>query len=152
VNTDRDRDAQGRPRNARPRDALGRPLPRDAAGEFVEEALPSDPDELLALGIAHFDAGRFFQAHEAWEAAWHPAPEPERDFWQGITQIAVGFTHYQRGNPVGAATLLARGAAKLERYEDGAHGFPVARIASAARAAAAAIEHGRPIQLPRIAS
>jgi hypothetical protein len=35
----RDRDPAGRPRNARPRDAFGRPLPR---GETGEERIPDD--------------------------------------------------------------------------------------------------------------
>lgn len=132
----RDRDPGGRPRNARPRDALGRPLPRDAAPEHVEEDLPDDPEALLTIGVEHFNAQRFFQAHEAWETAWHAAPEPERDFWQGITQIAVGFTHVQRGNLRGSRTLLERGATKIERYDDSTRGMPLALLARAARAAA----------------
>ena len=32
MTSDRDRDAEGRARNARPRDALGRPLPYGAVG------------------------------------------------------------------------------------------------------------------------
>ena len=57
------------------------------------------------------------------------APEDERDFWQGATQIAVGFTHAQRGNPTGAATLLSRGATKLERYPARYKGFPAEAVA-----------------------
>jgi predicted metal-dependent hydrolase len=149
----RDRDPAGRPRNARPRDALGRPLPRGAENTFVEEQLPDDPMELLRIGIEHFNAGRFFQAHEAWETAWHPAPEDERDFWQGMTQIAVGFTHYQRGNPKGAVTLLQRGARKIATYGDTYKGVPVAALAAAARKAAAAIERAgttTPVDPPTI--
>ena len=148
--SDRDRDGRGRPRNARPRDALGRPLPRDADNVYVEETLPSDPGALLRLGAEHFNAGRFFQAHEAWEAAWHAAPEDERDFWQGATQVAVGFTHARRGNPTGAVTLLGRGATKLERYPARYKGFPAGDVARAARAAADAIERGDEPQTPTV--
>jgi hypothetical protein len=147
---ERDRDERGRPRNARPRDALGRPLPRDAEGSFVEEVLPSDPMELLRIGVEHFNAQRFFQAHEAWETAWHPAPEEERDFWQGITQVAVGFTHFQRGNKVGAETLLGKGAGRLVRYGSTFHGVPCSALAAAARNAARDIAAGRPIEFPTI--
>lgn len=138
--SDRDRDPAGRARNARPRDALGRPLPRDAQGTYVEEELPEDPDLLLRIGIDHFNAQRFFQAHEAWETAWHPAPADERDFWQGITQIAVGFTHRQRGNRNGCVTLLRRGAARLHRYPDRYKGFPIVEVARAAVSAADVVE------------
>lgn len=151
---DRDRDQRGRPRNARPRDSLGRPLPRGETNEFVEEQLPDDPERLLDIGIEHFNARRFFQAHEAWEAAWHPSPDKERDFWQGMTQIAVGFTHYQRGNPRGSATLLNRGARRISGYGDVYKGVPVARLAAAARKAAASIERAGttpPIAFPTIA-
>lgn len=136
----RDRDDSGRARNARPRDDLGRPLPRDATGGYAEEELPADPDELLALGIEHFNAHRFFHAHEAWETAWHPSPKPERDFWQGITQVAVGFTHFRRGNARGATRLLRRGAQRIEPYGDWFRGVPVRDLAAAARAAADLIE------------
>ena len=52
----RDRDVAGRPKNARPRDSLGRPLPRGAENAMVEEVLPSDPQRLLDIGIEHFNA------------------------------------------------------------------------------------------------
>ena len=149
----RDRDVAGRPKNARPRDALGRPLPRDADNVMIEEDLPADPDRLLDIGIEHFNARRFFQAHETWETAWHPSPEDERDFWQGMTQVAVGFTHYQRGNPKGSVTLLQRGARKIATYGEVFRGVPVPALAAAARKAAAAIERAgstTPIEFPTI--
>ncbi|MHB8511139.1 MAG: DUF309 domain-containing protein [Actinomycetota bacterium] len=137
---ERDRDDQGRPRNARPRDALGRPLPRNASHELPHEPDPSTPKEALARGIRLFNEGRFFEAHEMWEFGWHKAPEPERDFWQGMIQVAVGFTHFQRQNPKGAITLLGRGANRLSHYGRVHEGVPVADIASSARAAIQEIE------------
>ncbi len=45
----RDRDAMGRPRSARPRDELGRPLPRDADGvEGVPDDITLSPADSLA--------------------------------------------------------------------------------------------------------
>src|SRR5438067_4067521 len=149
----RDRDRAGRPKNARPRDVLGRPLPRGAENAITEEELPDDPDRLLDIGIEHFNARRFFQAHETWETAWHPSPADERDFWQGVAQVAVGFTHYQRGNPKGSVTLLQRGARKIAKYGEVYRGVPVAALAASARKAAAAIERAgttTPIELPTI--
>jgi hypothetical protein len=137
---ERERDPAGRPKNARPRDELGRPLPRGAPGAITEEDLPEAPEELLEIGIEHFNAQRFFQAHEAWETAWHPSPRSERDFWQGLTQVAVGFTHLQRGNPKGSTTLLRRGAARIEPYGEHFRGIRCGDLAAAARAAADAVE------------
>ena len=73
----RDRDQAGRPRNARPRDALGRPLDHGAAGE---PALPDEvilpPAEALALAQRLVDDGRPFQAHDLLSNGrylWHGA-------------------------------------------------------------------------------
>ena len=153
ANEQRDRDVAGRPKNARPRDALGRPLPRGAANEMPEEAPATSPDEALARGIEHFNAGRYFQAHESWEEGWHPAPEPERDFWQGITQVAVGLVHKGRGNAHGSATLLRRGAQKLQGYGEEHMGLRVGEISRWAFDTADRIErHGveTPIEVPAL--
>jgi hypothetical protein len=118
---DRDRDLAGRARNARPRDALGRPLPREAtAAEGAVLPIPDDldlpPDETLTQAQRLLDGGRAFSAHEVLEAAWKSAPATERDLWQGLAQLAVGLTHLQRGNHKGAVTLLRRGVARLRPY------------------------------------
>jgi predicted metal-dependent hydrolase len=48
------------------------------------------------------------------EAAWKNGPADERALWQGLAQLAVGFTHIQRGNVVGACALLDRAGARLK--------------------------------------
>lgn len=138
----RDRDPAGRPRNARPRDALGRPLPRGAAGaERVPDDLVLPPAEALALAQRLIDAGRPFHAHEVLEASWKAAPPPERDLWQGLAQVAVGLTHAQRGNGPGAAALLRRGSQRVSGYPGTApHGIDIGGIARACAALAARIE------------
>jgi hypothetical protein len=130
----RDRDPRGRPRSARPRDGLGRPLPKDAAGEpRVPEDLVLPPAGSLALADEMLAAGRPFHAHEVLEASWKAAPPEERDFWQGLAQLAVGLTHARRGNARGAVTLLRRGAAAIRPYAAvNPHGVRVAAVAAAA--------------------
>jgi hypothetical protein len=114
---DRDRDAAGRARNARPRDALGRPLPYGTEGEQrAPEGVVRTPDAALAEAQALLDAGRPFHAHEVLEDAWKSAPDEERQLWRGLAQIAVGLTHAARGNAKGAATLIERGAANVAPY------------------------------------
>ena len=116
---DRERDARGRAQNARPRDALGRPLPRGAVGvERIPEDLVLDPVPSLVEAQRLLDAGMPFHAHEVLEASWKAAPEPERELWQGLAQLAVGLTHVLRGNPRGATTLLQRARRRLSRYAD----------------------------------
>jgi hypothetical protein len=117
VTSARDRDADGRARNARPRDALGRPLPYGTVGEErAPEGVLRSPEESLTEAQALLDAGRPFHAHEVLEDAWKSAPEAERGLWRGLAQLAVGLTHALRGNVTGAATLLERGADNIEPY------------------------------------
>ncbi len=126
---ERDRDELGRPSNARPRDRLGRPLPRDSQPELtVEEFDLDDPEEALAKAIELWDEERFFEAHEVLEGVWHAAPEQDRRFWQGIIQIAVGCVHHQRGNVHGTIALLRKAVDKLSDYPDTHRGIDVAQL------------------------
>lgn len=138
----RDRDPAGRPRNARPRDALGRPLPKSAAGEArVPDDLVLAPDTALDSADGLIVSGRPFHAHEVLEASWKSAPDTERDFWQGLAQLAVGLTHAQRGNARGAATLLRRGAARIRAYSPAnPYGVDVTAVAARAEALADQID------------
>ena len=140
MTTDRDRDSGGRARNARPRDALGRPLPYGAAGEErAPEGLVREPGQALAEAQALLDAGKPFHAHEVLEDAWKSAPEAERQLWRGLAQLAVGLTHAARGNARGAATLLDRGAGNIDSYAAAPpHGIDVMGLAAWARRLAAA--------------
>lgn len=124
----RDRDASGRPRNARPRDDLGRPLPRtsDQRVEPDPPALP--PRDALVEAQRLLDAGKPFAAHEVLEAVWKSTTDPDRALWRGLAQLAVGVTHHGRGNARGAAALLRRGADTLASVADEPHGVPVPRI------------------------
>ncbi|HLR98985.1 MAG TPA: DUF309 domain-containing protein [Mycolicibacillus parakoreensis] len=125
---ERDRDESGRPRNARPRDALGRPLPRGSAGvPGIPEDLRLAPPQTLDYAQRLLDEGRAFHAHEVLEAAWKTGPPAERMLWQGLAQLAVGITHIQRGNPTGAAALLRRGAGRLAAAP-ARHGVDVAGL------------------------
>lgn len=112
MTTRRDRDASGRPRNARPRDELGRPLPRSAADDVprIPDDLAISPREAAEFGGRLLIEGRPFHAHEVFEAAWKSIPGPDRELWRGLAQIAVGLTHARRGNARGAVVLLRRGA------------------------------------------
>ncbi len=58
--------------------------------------------DLLQAGIIFFNAGRYFEAHEAWEDLWRATRGPLRLFYQGLVQAAVGMHHLGRGNLNGA--------------------------------------------------
>jgi hypothetical protein len=138
----RDRDTAGRPRNARPRDGLGRPLERSA-----DEGVPRVPDDLaieppdaVRLADRMLRDGQPFHAHEVLEAVWKTGSGSERDLWQGLAQIAVGITHARRGNARGAVALLRRGTNRVAGYVGPSYGMELTRITASAEAIAAQIE------------
>jgi uncharacterized protein len=119
---DRDRDGSGRPRSARPRDGLGRPLPYGAAGVARQsEGVARTPQQTLQEAQQLLDAGRPFHAHEVFEDAWKTARDaPTATLWKALAQLAVGCTHRLRGNAVGAERLLHRAAAGLAPHLESA--------------------------------
>ena len=142
--TGRDRDPAGRARNARPRDELGRPLPRTSGSDVppVPDDLAIAPAEAAALGGRLLAEGRPFHAHEVFEAAWKSLPGPERELWRGLAQVAVGLTHARRGNAAGAVALLRRGAANVAGFPDGPGIDPGFAAAEASRIALAIEQDG----------
>jgi uncharacterized protein len=148
----RDRDPSGRARNARPRDELGRPLPRSAPGPQDVPRIPDDlaitPAEAAELGGRLLAEGRPFHAHEVFEAAWKSTPAPDRELWRGLAQIAVGLTHARRGNARGAAALLRRGAGHVRQHPANEAGVDAAYLAAQAEDIAARIDRGDLATLP----
>ncbi len=132
------------PGRARPRDALGRPLPYGAVGvERQPEGIARTPVESLTEAHRLLVAGRPFHAHEVLEDAWRAAVVGERELWRGLAQLAVGATHAARGNRAGALALLRRGADAIAGYaESRPYGLDIAAIGQwAVRAQADVTEH-----------
>ncbi len=102
----------------RPRDHLGRPLPRDAAAADIVATVP-DRDSISSTqawdeACAYLAAGRPFHAHEVFEQRWRCCPQAERDAWRALAQWGAALTHQARGNSVGARRLADRALAQLE--------------------------------------
>jgi len=84
-------------------------------------------------GLAHFNAKKFFEAHEFWEEIWLVEAEPEKTFLQGLIQVTAAFHHYQRGNPEGAELLLASGTVKLLRFPENHRGLAIGALRETAK-------------------
>lgn len=138
------RPSQARNKPERPRDHLGRPLPWDAEGTLVLEDYDNLPlEENHRLGREHFNAGRFFPAHEAWETAWKQARDTgDAEFYKGLSQLGAGYVHLLRGNAHGATTLLRRAARRVGGYPPGHGGVDTGAVRAQAEGDAAAIEQG----------
>ena len=68
---------------------------------------------IFQRAIESFNQAKFFDAHELFEDLWRVAPEAERLFWQGLTQVCVALHHESRGNRTGAASVLNRAIRNL---------------------------------------
>ncbi len=79
---------------------------------------PDTTQQRIEEGRALFNAGRFFEAHEAWEDAWRQETGRGRRLLQGLIQIAAGL-HKASGGAAGAcARLLEAGLEKIADSEE----------------------------------
>ncbi len=102
----------------RPRDRLGRPLPR---GSAPDPSVPPGPEisdltdeDVLALALALVDDGLPFHAHEVCEERWRTCAPDDRGLWRALAQWGAAETHAARGNTEGAQRLAARALDGLE--------------------------------------
>ena len=87
-----------------------RPLPAATRAAAIES------------GLAAYDRGDFFEAHEELEPAWMGTDDPaERALLQGLIKVAAAYVHDVRGNPPGIGRNLEGARALLEqaREDDG---------------------------------
>jgi hypothetical protein len=94
---------------------------------------PIEAERLFREGVALFNGVRYWHAHEAWETVWRAAPDKDRDFYQGLIQVAAGLLHLQRRNLRGARNKLAEGLEKLRRYLPAHQGIFVNELIGEAR-------------------
>jgi uncharacterized protein len=68
-------------------------------------------------GIEHFNAERFWEAHESWEQLWLAAESDVEQFLQGLIQVAAAYHHVKRGTYSGAIRLFDAGLRRLSAFE-----------------------------------
>ena len=83
---------------------------------------------LVIRGLELFNAGEFFEAHEALETAWRDEPGAVRELYRGILQIAVAYYHIQRGNYRGASKMFARSRTWLAPFPGQCCGIDLAGL------------------------
>lgn len=103
----------------RPRDRLGRPLPRDDPAGFpgVTPRAEISSGEAITEARDYLARGLPFHAHEVLEMRWRCCPAEERDLWRALAQAGAAATHAARGNPIGAQRLLERARATLTEWQ-----------------------------------
>ena len=108
----------------------------------------TSPESAFVRGARLFDAGAFFEAHEAWEDEWRVVTnDTERLFLQGLIQVAAALHKLlvMDGPEAAASRLFARGLAKLascptDLTREG--GFDLASFRTAIHACADALAGG----------
>jgi uncharacterized protein len=104
-------------------------------------------------GIELFNAGRFFECHEAWEVVWKRADGDARRFYQGLIQFAVAILHVQRGNREGAMSVYQKACRNLAGLPDYYLGVALGRLRDDVDAFISAEAGAKPApssQLPRL--
>ncbi len=70
--------------------------------------------DLLEQGIILFNSGKFYEAHEVWEAVWMQTQGPGKEFYQGLIQLAVACHHLSQRNLSGAQKVFATAQQHLQ--------------------------------------
>ena len=89
--------------------------------------------DLFRKGIEQFNTQCFFEAHDTWEELWRETSGPDRLFYQGLIQTAVGLYHLTNGNLRGARSQFGKALDKLEHYLPTYHGIDTAYLAAQVR-------------------
>ncbi|MBD1921060.1 DUF309 domain-containing protein [Microcoleus sp. FACHB-831] len=102
---------------------------------MVEE-IPSE----FWQGVEQFNAGEFYACHDTLEALWMEAGEPQKKFYQGVLQIAVGCYHLRNLNWRGSAILLGEGIGRIRNYEPVYSGIDVSNLLDKSASLLAALQ------------
>ena len=87
-----------------------------------------------AEGLRLFNAGEYFEAHEALEDAWNAEKGQVRELYRGILQIAVVYLHVTRGNYNGALKVYGRSQRWIKDWPDICRGIYVGELRKDAEA------------------
>jgi CheY-like chemotaxis protein len=107
------------------------PIQWDA--DIASQVLP----DLAQSGIAYFNAGAFYRAHDDLEAAWVAEPSAVRELYRAILQVGIAYYQIQRGNYNGALKMFLRVKQWLNRLPDVCQTVDVAQLRLDAAAAEA---------------
>ena len=81
-------------------------------------------------GVKAFNQKQFYVCHDQLEALWMESAEDNRNFYQGILQIAVAGYHLKNDNWQGTVTLLGEGIRRLHPYQPSWEDIDITRLIS----------------------
>jgi len=80
-----------------------------------QEPLPPYPPQYLE-GLRLLNDQDFFESHDVLEELWADIVGDERQFYQGLIQVAVALFHFSNGNLGGARKLYHSSHNYLQQY------------------------------------
>jgi len=84
--------------------------------------------ERARAGIALFNEGHYFEAHEELELAWKQEKGKVRELYQGILEAGVTYLHITRGNYPGAVKVYKRSMRWLKDWPENCRGVDVGQL------------------------
>jgi predicted metal-dependent hydrolase len=99
----------------------------------------------LRAGIELFNRHLFWEAHEAWEEIWLKATGEDKEFLQGLIQLAAAYHHVQRGTFRGGVRLFDAALRRMEPFPPDYRGVDRAAAAEAAGRHRSRIAAGDPV-------
>ena len=94
---------------------------RDGRAKAYRPLPAATREAAIDAGLAAYERGDFFEAHEELEPAWMGTDDPAaRSLLQGLIKVAAAYVHDVRGNPPGIVRNLEGARVLLEQArEDG---------------------------------
>ena len=75
-------------------------------------------DDDFIRGIELFNAGRYFESHELLEKVWLRTEGEGKAILQGLIQATAALLHLERGNLIGARSLILKSVKNLASAPD----------------------------------
>jgi len=87
----------------------------DRNRQMLQDPPPPYPPQYLE-GLRLFNEQDFFECHDVLEELWSDIVGDQRQFYQGLIQVAVALFHFGNGNLGGARKLFHSSQGYLEQY------------------------------------
>jgi uncharacterized protein len=86
--------------------------------ELDVETIAMESADAIKLGLALFNEERFWESHEALEAAWRKSSGSEKEVLQGVILLAAALVHLQKSEQDITLSIMKRAYEKLEKYHN----------------------------------
>jgi predicted metal-dependent hydrolase len=92
------------------------------------ETSPLENTEAIRSGIDLFNQERYWESHEALEAAWRRVAGDEKEVLQGLILIAAALVHWQKNEKAVTLSVMKRARDKLAGHRAEYYGIDIAAV------------------------